>query len=134
MTRASAAALLLLLQLAGCAAQRAPVPSAAPGLARFNGRYPVILTLGSGPVTSIGLCDSRIDHPLTITDGVVRMPWISLRAIDLVGTILPDGTLSATASYAGLSAAMTARLDPDRHSLTGTLNSNGCLYALSLAG
>jgi hypothetical protein len=132
MTKASAA--LLLLLLAGCTAPAAPVPSAAPDLARFNGRYPVTLMLGSGPVTSIGLCDSRIDHPLTITDGVVKMPWNSARAINLVGTILPDGTLSATASYEGLHAAMTAKLDPDRHALSGTLNSNGCLYSLSLAG
>jgi len=132
MTRASAASFLLLL--AGCTAPGAPVTSAASELARFDGRYDVVLSLGSGPFTSIGMCDSRIDHPLTVSNGMVKMPWNSARAVNLVGTIMPDGALSATASYEGISAALTAKLDPGRHLLTGTLNSNGCLYTLSLAG
>jgi hypothetical protein len=132
MTRASAASLLLVL--AGCTAASAPAPSGAPELARFSGRYDVILSLGSGPVTSIGLCDSRIDHPLTVTNGVVSMPWNSARAVNLVGTITPDGALSATATYEGINAVLTGKLDPGQHALTGTLNSNGCIYTLSLAG
>jgi hypothetical protein len=132
MIRASAACLLLLL--AGCTAQTAPAPSAPPEVARFNGRYPVTLSLDSVPFTSVSMCDSRIDHPLTVSDGRIRMPWNTARAIDLVGTIMPDGTLSATASYEGLNASLSAKLDPARHSLTGTLNSHGCIYNLSLAG
>jgi hypothetical protein len=132
MIRASAAFLLLLL--AGCTAASAPAPNAAPELARFNGSYAVVLSLGSVPFTSIGMCDSRIEHPLTVTNGVISMPWNTVRAINLVGTITPDGALSAAASYEGLNAAMTGKLDLDHHSLTGTLNSHGCIYALSLAG
>lgn len=132
MTRASAACLLLLL--AGCMAQTVPAPSAPPEVARFNGRYPVTLMLGSVPFTSVSMCDSRIEHPLTVADGKVRMPWNTARAVDLIGTILPDGTLSASASYEGLSASLSAKLDPERHSLTGILNNHGCVYTLSLAG
>jgi hypothetical protein len=132
MTRASAAALLLLL--AGCTAAGAPAPNGAPELARFDGRYDVVLSLGSGSVTSIGLCDSRIDHPLTVANGVVSMPWNSARAVNLVGTITPDGALSATATYEGINAVLTGKLDPGQHALTGTLNSNGCIYTLRLAG
>jgi hypothetical protein len=132
MTRAAATALLFLL--AGCTAPTMPAPSAAPELARFNGSYPVVLSLNSAPFTSIGMCDSRVDHPLTVADGVVKMPWNSARAIYLVGTIAADGTLSAAASYEGLNAVMTGKLDPDHHALTGSLNSHGCIYLLSLAG
>lgn len=131
MTRAFAAALLFLL--VGCTSEPEPPRNVPPTIARFNGTYPVSLTLNSSPTTSVGICDSHLDRTLTITNGVVKMVWNSVRAIDLDGSIGSDGTFSATASYLDFSASMTGKVDPDRHSLTGTVNSNGCIYSMGLA-
>jgi hypothetical protein len=57
----------------------------------------------------------------------------SQRAVDLVGPVQSDGTISAEASYADLHASMNAKLDPDRHALSGTVDSsNGCVYQMTL--
>lgn len=131
MIKAFVAALLFLL--VGCGSESKPPANVPPTIARFNGNYPVNLTLTSSPTTGVGICDSRLDRTLTISNGEVKMVWNSVRAIDLDGAIGPDGTFTASASHLDFTASMTGRLDPDRHSLTGTVNSNGCVYSMSLA-